>query len=217
MGQGKNNPGNVRRISHGATLFVAYFGPSMNPTLREPEMLEVVPCGNRPLRVGDVIYFLPPGLDNPVVHRVVRVMREGISTRGDNNFRNDDVLLRPENIQGRVVAAWRGRKRRRVAGGARGSWTMHWLHWRRLIDRAGSPLLHPLYHALSLRGRVARCLPVSFRPRVVVFRVKGEDRKRILLGERIIGRFDERTRQWRIQRPFRMLVDEKMLQEWNAL
>jgi hypothetical protein len=186
----------------------------MNPTLREPEMMEIVPCGNRPLRVGDVVFFLPPGSVYPVVHRVVRVMPDGISTRGDNNSREDDFLLRPENIRGRVVAARRGRKRRKVAGGFRGCWTMYRFQLRRLFDRGVSPLLHPLYHALSRRG-IAKWLPASFRPRVVVFRVKGEDRQQLLLGERVIGRYDERTRQWRILRPFRLLVNEKTLREWN--
>jgi hypothetical protein len=195
----------------GAAFFAAYVGPSMNPTLREPEMMEIVPCGGRSLRAGDVVFFLPPGSDRPVVHRVARVTAAGISTRGDNNALEDHVLLRLEDIQGRVVAAWRGRKRREIAGGFRGRWNGRWLRLRRLMDREVSPLLHPLYRSLSLRGRVARCLPASFRPRVVVFRDQGKDRFRLLLGERVIGRYEEQERQWRIQRPFRLLVDERTL------
>jgi signal peptidase I len=216
MGETGVSQKNVHGNGPGAGFFVAYYGSSMNPTLREPEMMEVVPCGYRPLRVGDVVYFLRPGSDRPVVHRVIRVVTEGISTRGDNNTREDAFLLLPKDVIGRVVASWRGQKSRKIAGGFRGCWTMYWLHWRRLLDRRVSPLLHPLYHALSCRGRVVKWLPSSFRPRIVVFRVKGEDRKRVLLGERVIGRYDERTRRWRIRRPFRLLMDEKTLQEWNA-
>jgi signal peptidase I len=195
----------------GEAFFAAYVGPSMNPTLREPEMMEIVPCGGRPLRAGDVVFFLPPGSDRPVVHRVGRVTTAGISTRGDNNVLEDPILLRSEDIRGRVVAAWRGRKRREIAGGFRGRWNGRWLRLRRLMDRGVSPLLHPLYRSLSLRGGVARCLPVSFRPRVVVFRDQGKDRFRLLLGERVIGRYEEQERQWQIQRPFRLLVDERTL------
>ena len=50
----------------GATFFAAYVGPSMNPTLREPEMMEVLPYDSRPLRVGDVAFFLPPEAEQPV-------------------------------------------------------------------------------------------------------------------------------------------------------
>lgn len=195
----------------GAAYFAAYVGPSMNPTLREPEIIEIVPCGGRPLRRGDVVFFLPPGSDRPIVHRVARVTTAGVSTRGDNNDREDHVLLRFEDVRGRVVAAWRGRKRREIAGGLRGRWNGHWHRVRRLMDRGVSPLLHLLYHSHSLRGRVARCLPASFRPRVVVFRDQGQDRFRLLLGERVIGRYEEQERQWRIQRPFRLLVDERTL------
>jgi len=200
-----------RSDASGAAFFAAYVGPSMNPTLREPEMMEIVPWGGRPLRAGDVVLFLPPGSDRPVVHRVARVTAAGISTRGDNNALEDPVLLRPEDIRGRVVAAWRGRKRREIAGGFRGRWNGRWLRVRRLMDRGVSPLLHPLYRSLSLRGRVARCLPASFRPRVVVFQDQGKDRFRLLLGKRVIGRYEERERLWRIQRPFRLLVDERTL------
>jgi hypothetical protein len=195
----------------GAAFFAAYIGPSMNPTLREPEIMEIVPCGGGSLRAGDVVFFLPPGSERPVVHRVARVTAAGIFTRGDNNSREDEYLLRREDIQGLVVAAWRGRKRREIARGFRGRWNGRWLRLRRLMDRGVSPLLHPLYRSLSLRGRFARCLPPSFRPRVVVFRDHEQDRFRLLLGERVIGRYEERERQWRIQRPFRLLVDERTL------
>lgn len=195
----------------GAVFFAVYVGPSMNPTLREPEIMEIVPCGGRPLRPGDVVFFLPPESDRPIVHRVSRVTTAGISTHGDNNALEDHDLLRSEDIQGRVVASWRGRKRREIAGGFRGGWYGRWHRVRRLMDCGVSPLLHPLYRSLSLRGRVARCLPASLRPRVIVFRDKGEDRFRLLLGLRLIGRYDEQERQWRIQRPFRLLVDERTL------
>ena len=97
-------------------FFAAYAGPSMNPTLREPEIMEIMPYAGRPLRVGDVAFFLSPEADQPVVHRIVRVTPAGISTRGDNNTRADTFLLQSKDIKGQVVAAWRGQKRRNIAG-----------------------------------------------------------------------------------------------------
>jgi SynChlorMet cassette protein ScmC len=192
-------------------FFAAYVGPSMNPTLREPEMMEIMPYAGRPLRVGDMVFFLPPQNDQPVVHRIVRVTPAGISTLGDNNTREDTFLLQPKDIQGQVVAAWRGQKRRKIAGGLQGRWTSHQLRWRRVLDRGVSPLLHPLYYALSHWGLIARLLSVPFRPRVVVFQTQGRDQFQLLLGQRIIGRYDNRKRQWQIQRPFRLFVDERAL------
>src|ERR1035437_1916387 len=104
-------------MSPWAMFFAAYFGPSMNPTLREPEIVEVMPYDGRPLRVGDVAFFLPPEADQPVVHRIVRVTPAGISTLGDNNTREDAYILQPKSVKGRVVAAWRGQKQRKIAGG----------------------------------------------------------------------------------------------------
>jgi hypothetical protein len=195
----------------GGVFFAAYAGPSMNPTLREPEIMEVRPYDGRPLRSGDVAFFLPPGGARPVVHRIVRVTPAGISTLGDNNTRPDPLLLKPRSVQGRVIAAWRGQNRRKIAGGLRGRWTRRRLLWRRVLDRGLSRLLHPVYQGLSRRGWTARVLPASLRPRVVVFQVRGRDQLQLLLGRRIIGRYDEARHQWWIQRPFRLCVDERKL------
>lgn len=193
-------------------FFAAYVGPSMNPTLREPEMMEIMPYDSRPLRVGDVVFSLPPQKDQPVVHRVVRVTPAGISTLGDNNTQEDTFLLQPKDISGRVVAVWRGQVRRVIAGGLQGRLKSRGLRWRRALDRGVSPLLHPLYYAMSRRGVIAGLLPPPFRPRVIVFRARGRDQFQLLLGPRIIGRYDDRKRQWHIQRPFRLFVDDRILQ-----
>jgi hypothetical protein len=118
----QNNNENV-----GAMFFAAYIGPSMIPTLREPEIMEITPYKRKPLRVGDVIFFLPPEADQPVVHRIVRLTSAGIATLGDNNAYEDAFLLQPESIKGRVTAAWRGQKRRKIAGGLLGRMTSRWL------------------------------------------------------------------------------------------
>jgi SynChlorMet cassette protein ScmC len=192
-------------------FYAAYIGPSMIPTLREPEIMEINPYGSSPLRVGDVVFFLPPKADQPVVHRIVRVTPAGISTLGDNNTREDSFLLQPEGVKGRVVAAWRGQKRRKISGGLQGRLGRKWLAWRRVLDRLASPLLHPFYRALSRRGLLALLLPTPLRPRVIVFHARGREQFQLLLGKRIIGRFDDFRRQWQIQRPFQLFVDGKSL------
>jgi len=202
---------NCKRNAPGAMFFAAYAGPSMNPTLREPEIMEIMPYGSRPLRVGDVTFFLSPAADQLVVHRIIRVTPAGISTLGDNNTQEDPFLLQPKDIKGQVVAAWRGQKRRKIAGGFQGWLTSRWLRWRRILDRGLSPLLHPLYHALSRCGLIARFVPAPFRLRVVVFQSQGLDQFLLLLGQRIIGQYHEEKRQWQIQRPFRLFVDGRTL------
>lgn len=58
-------------------LRVVYTGPSMNPTLVEPELLEVKPYGAKRVRPGDVVCFKSPHGDETVVHRVAAVERRG--------------------------------------------------------------------------------------------------------------------------------------------
>jgi hypothetical protein len=184
----------------------------MNPTLREPELMEIVPYGDRPVRVGDVVLFLPPQGDQPVVHRVARVTTAGISTFGDNNAQEDTFLLQPQHIEGQAVAAWRGQQRRTIPGGLRGHLTARWLRWRRIPKHRVFQLLHPLYDALSRCGLIARFLPAPFRPRAVVFHNRGQNQFRLLLGHHVVGQYDNRTRRWKIQRPFSLVVNERELQ-----
>ena len=203
----QNSNGNVP----GAMFFAAYVGPSMNPTLCEAEILEIMPYDSRPLCVGDVAFFLPSGADQPVVHRIIRVTPAGISTLGDNNTQKDTFLLQPKDIKGQVVVAWRGQKRRKIAGGLQGRLTSYWFRWLRVLNRGVSPLLHPLYQALSRWGLIARLLPASLRPRVVVFRAHGRDHFQLLLRQRIIGRYNDQRYHWQIQRPFQLFVDGRAL------
>lgn len=192
-------------------FFAAYVGSSMHPTLCEPEIMEVMPYERRRLRVGDVAFFLPPESVQPVVHRIVRVTPTGISTLGDNNTHEDEFVLQPENIKGRVVAAWRGQKRRKIVGGLHGQLTGRWLRGLHVLFRGASPVLHPLYRALFHWGLIARMMPVRFQPKVVVFRVQGQDQFQLMLGRRIIGRYDDGKQQWQIRRPYHLFVDGRAL------
>jgi hypothetical protein len=193
-------------------MFVAaYVGPSMNPTLRESEMMEILPYGRRPLSVGDVVFFLSPASDQPVVHRIARLTPSGISTLGDNNNREDAFLLQPQHIKGQVVAAWRGQKRRVIAGGIPGRFISCWFRWRKRLDYGVAPLLHPIYRALSYKGRFIWLLPEALHPRVVVFHTRGLDQFLLLSGKRIIGRYDDYRQKWHVQRPFHLFVDAAAL------
>ena len=72
-------------------------------------------------------------------------------------------------------------------------------------------MMRPLYRVLSSTGGLARLLPASFGPRVVVFRENGKDRFRLLMGRRVIGRFEEKENLWRIRSPYRLMVDVRTL------
>jgi hypothetical protein len=202
---------NLRRKGLRIARHCAYAGSSMNPTLCEGDLLEIVPRGERPVRTGDVILFLPPEGAQPVVHRVVRVTPHGIQTRGDSSTADDPWLLRPADIVGQVVSAWRGQRRRKVRAGRAGWLLAHAFRWGRALERSVAPLLAPAYYSLVRSGIVRRLLPERLRPRAVIFEANGCRHLRLLLGRRVVGRYDDLHRLWRIQRPFHLFVDARSL------
>jgi hypothetical protein len=186
-------------------------GSSMKPILGEQDLLQVRPYIERRIQAGDVIFCLPPGQKTPVVHRVVCVTPRGVRTRGENSNACDPWLLDPGHILGQVVAAWRGRQYRKIAGGWVGRLLARKNRWRRVLVRAVRPVLHPLYRGAGRRGLVSGLLPLHFSPRVAIFKIAGQVKLQLLVGRRVVGRYDGRRCQWNIQFPFRLFVDEAAL------
>jgi signal peptidase I len=183
----------------------------MNPTLREFDVLEIVPYGERMIQVGDVIFFKSPANEQFIVHRVSKITQEGIHTRGDNNPADDPYLLHRHDIEGQIIAAWRGGKQQRVLGGVVG-----YLLWQ--LNRVRCSCTHyivahlrPFYHSLAESGIVCRLLPFHFQFRIVNFQTNGSSSLRLLLGKRVVGWYDHEREQWQIRRPFRIFVDEQFL------
>ncbi len=190
---------------------VMYTGPSMNHTCREPDLLEVIPYGDSPVRRGDIIYFRPPGSSYSVVHRVIRVTPGGIRTRGDNNTENDHYLVRPSDINGRVISAWRGRHLRRIAGGWRGYFIQYRVRLRRIIRKMIAKVLKKLYKRVAKAGIFRHLLLPGIRPHVVAFETKHQTYFKLMMGRRVVGRCDKRRGTWHIRFPFHLFVDESAL------
>ncbi|MCX6842426.1 MAG: S26 family signal peptidase, partial [candidate division WOR-3 bacterium] len=200
-------------------LRFVYTGPSMNPTLHEPDLRDVKPYGTERVRPGDVVCFKSPEKDLTVVHRVVSVERretgdgrpkEDIRTRGDNNLA-DDPVLQAGDIIGRVTAAQRGARRRVIAGGWKGLVVLRRARLGRGIQRSAGLLPHTLYRVLAGLGPLDRLLPRGLRPRLVRFDLRYRVVLKLLVGRQTVGQYDDRREEWRIRRPFRLFVDEKTL------
>ena len=190
-----------------------YIGPSMNPILKSGDRLRIIPYDGKAVGRGDVIAFLASGGDSKIIHRVVSVSSKGISTRGDNSSHVDPWILRPDQILGRVVAAQRGNKRRRIFGGTVGrllAVTVRAIHG---VDSCVSFLLRPAYREFARAGILSRLLPIQMRPRVISFKRDGGTEQQLLMGRRVIGRLLPGMARWNIRRPFRVFVDEESLPE----
>ena len=183
----------------------------MTPTLLPADLLEIQSYSERKVRVGDVVAFQPHEGSKHIVHRVVRKGPDGIRTLGDNNLYEDSVDLKPEDLTGRVIAAWRGQKRRNVYGGLVGRFIACRVRITRRTDRSISWTLRPAYHALARRCTLGAFLPGSLRPRVVRFGNRGQTSMMLLFLGGVIGRYDIGHRKWIIRRPFKLFVDEDSL------
>lgn len=190
-------------------LFIVYAGNSMSPTLRDPELMEVMPYHGKPIRKGDVICFLSQGSDHSIVHRTITVSEKGIYTRGDHNPCMDEWVISREQVIGKVVVAWRGSKRRAILGGPLGLFLAQVLRIMNWLDRRISFWLSPIYHQASLDGRLLHLLPAHLRPRILQFRSNGQGIFFLFCGSSLIGRFVQGK--WHIYRPFRLVVDPNSL------
>jgi signal peptidase I len=190
---------------------LVYSGRSMDPTLREPDLMEIRPYRDRPVRTGDVILFHAPGCPTPIVHRVESVASEGIRTRGDNCPRQDDWWIGADQIIGQVISVHRGGRRRNVVNGFPGRLFAQWLYLGLPIVRTVNRILHIPYHALSGAGGIPRWLPPGLRPRKVLFQAGDRRIWRMMWGRHVVGQYEEGRGGWRIRRPFRLLIDPREL------
>lgn len=81
-------------------------GMSMDPFIRDGDVITVVPLHARP-RLGDVIACTHPGNGRLMVHRVVAAGQDGLVLRGDANDAADGAVAWGE-VLGAVSAVQRG-------------------------------------------------------------------------------------------------------------
>jgi hypothetical protein len=190
-----------------------YIGPSMNPTLKSGDGINVIPYGKRKIRIGDVIVFPSPKGHHNVIHRIISVDSQGIRTRGDNNSNIDPWTLCHDGIIGHVFRVQRGNRRRSIHGGLRGLLYSLGIRATRMIDSKISSLLHPAYHWLARTGALRPLLSGRMQTRVLSFDRSNGTELQLLMGRRVIGRLLPGRSQWVIRRPFRLFVDEAALPE----
>jgi signal peptidase I len=199
---------------------IVYTGPSMNPTLREPDLLWVEPYGNCPVRAGDVVCYKSPEENVNIVHRVIFVgprspvsgrLADGIRTQGDNNPWPDIGVLATDDLLGQVVAAQRGRRLRPIPGGWIGRVVAWSVKLRKAIWRVFAGALSGTYQGLVRSGPFDFLLPGGLRPRPVCFNGRGAATLKLLMGRQTVGQYDYRLKQWHVRPPFRLFVDEQTL------
>ena len=186
-------------------------GESMRPLFRPGDRIHFAPCRIEDARQGDVIIFTSPGQGEHIFHRAVSTGPDGIRTKGDANPYRDAWGLRQEDIIGRVVSVERGGRVIPVAGGLAGHLLAQVLALLKKVDHMSSWVLHPVYRCLSRSGLVRRLVPPSLAPRVITLKRPEGTERQILMGRKVVGQFLPGESVWRIRRPFRLFIDERML------
>jgi signal peptidase I len=190
------------------TIHLAFTGTSMAPVLEQDDLLEVLPYGRRPIRPGDVIFFVSEAEGGAVVHRVRSVSAAGIRTGGDNCTDDDQTRVENENVVGRVVAALRGKQRRRIAGGSVGLVVASLCRVRRLLLRTVRPLARLPGRWLASAGTG---LPASLQPRLIRFASPSGEHWRLLVGRHVVATYRPHACAWQVRLPYRLLLDPATL------
>jgi len=92
----------------GADQSYVVLSGSMEPTISPGDAVIVESVPPETIQRGDVITFVREGTDRPTTHRVVDIVeRNGglaFETRGDANENADQALVRPRQVQGKVMS-----------------------------------------------------------------------------------------------------------------
>lgn len=190
---------------------IFYTGQSMHPTFKEGDEMYIKPYNGARICRGDVVVFSSPDDSHKVVHRVISVGQNTIITQGDNNRDIDMQAFEFSWVLGRVEYAKRNGRIFRVRGGFIGM--IYALPWRlvRWLDRWVSFSLHRPYLFLANTRILSRIPYIRSKIKVVSFKRGSSEELQLLFGTRVVGRKFSAMSQWRIKRPFRLLVDEELL------
>jgi signal peptidase I len=184
-----------------------YHGPSMHPTLKPGDALQVLAYGNNKARIGDVIAFRDPQTGRNVVHRVVSIDSRGVRTRGDNNTRIDPWILKPKDIIGIVVRRQRNQTSIKVAGRRKGRIIALVHRTIKQINSMRDKILHPVYAWLSKSGFFIKFKRFFPKMRIIEFHRLGGKEFHLMMGHQTIGRRLPEKDHWQIKRPFKLFVD----------
>jgi ribosomal protein S18 acetylase RimI-like enzyme len=103
----------------GAALRTTARGFSMQPFIRDKDVLTILPIKEREPSLGDVVAFTHPGSGKLTIHRIIGRKREGWLIKGDN-CQEPDGIVANEKIIGRVCRIERNGKEKNLGIGRAG-------------------------------------------------------------------------------------------------
>ena len=83
------------------TPVVAVFSESMVPTYLKGDMIVIQ--GTQDIKVGDIVVYDSSLYKYPIIHRVIEISSDGISTKGDNNRIADPWTTPLDKVRGKAI------------------------------------------------------------------------------------------------------------------
>lgn len=187
---------------------IIYTGPSMNPTLKAPDVILLEPLGSQGVCAGDVIVWRLPGSERNIIHRVVGVDEKGIRTQGDNNGSPDPWTLPLGAVLGKVDAVLRGRRRKNVYGGLGGRIYAVMIRAFNRARRFGFSGLWPVYRCFFLTGPLGFFFNLKKYMRFITIERPAGQEMQLLIRGSVAGRRLPGEDHWCIRRRYLPFVDE---------
>ncbi len=191
-------------------------GPSMYPTLKPGDGLNLYTYSDpTEIMAGDVIVYPHPSEAFDVVHRIIEIKHDGVTTRGDNNNKIDPYTVRFDDIIGKVVAVKRRTRLFSVKGGKTGFCIHKLMLLRKYFSLYG---LIPLRFVSKIiaKSKIFNIFHSAFDLRIIHI-TRNHQRQLILVsGNKAIGKQLDRSGEWQIRFPYKYFISKRRLQKQQA-
>ncbi len=183
-------------------LHTHHFCGSMLPLLQNRDILDIAPA--KKIQRGDIVLFSNEDNLQWIAHRVIKIEKETIATKGDNNPSADERTLYLDNIAGVVTARWRNGKQLKIHRGYAGilQYQLYFIYFS--LRSKTATTLGQLSLPLTIRNISKRLLP---SPREVVFYKNEQEKKALYFGQIHIGTYSKQHKRWQIRFPWRLVYD----------
>lgn len=191
-----------------------YLGTSMNPQLRDFDIVHYVAYNNRTPKIGDIVCIRRhSNPDIQVIHRIVAITQVGIVTQGDNCPQRDDWILQPSEILGYINEFQRGNRIITVPSGLRGYFVSLFLRLISKIGVCGKYVLKYPYRYLLYSEVFKKCISLFLVCRAIQYSGSAKSEIHLYLGPLYIGRLREGKDTWDIKPPYRIFVSSSIIKK----
>jgi signal peptidase I len=197
---------------------IVYVGTSMYPLLRDLDILYFLPYQGQTMVCGDVIVYAGKtgNKEITITHRIVFIDDKGFTTKGDNNFSIDDIIVKPADILGLVVYVKRGNKFIRVRNGKTGIYLVKAIQLLLRIKNITIGVISYPYNWISKTGVLRKFVPRDTKQRIINIQRPSGMESHFLMGKYLVAKRRPGNNNWIILPPYKLFIDENSLPDVAA-